>query len=799
MKTKTLTIGIGCLVFAVLLLFGGAALAFLMLVPDVPQQLSPGTPTLIVTVSEPLNGTRVPLNQFTHVSAEALGVKPITALELWIDGTPSETKSAPAGSTLGQFSAFWTWTPAGEGEHTLLVRAVDADHNTGMSNIVRVTASKDANVVPGAVIQTKPGDTASSLAQKIKVSPQQIIDLNPQVSASGTITPGEMITVPIPTPPPSETPEPQPTAPPEPPGDPNQPPANKGPNKYQVWWNKNILKQFGLIKPAAAPGLAASVGAGKCAIDLYIYDKSDNEDGFFLYRLDPNTFSFMRIATLDAHNGAQPIHYIDPAATGKYQYYVSAFNAWGESPSKIVQTGIIEPCGSPQSSLQLENAKMTVKQPVDQVYCYLQVDDGPWTRIPPDPNTFIKPTKPGEFDVSQYLKSLTPSPAPVKITLRLECWGWKGDTLIYLGEATETLGQGPVKVISPNWELIGNLLPQMKPLSGGGGGGGGDPNIAPPYNVGITTDVQECNARYDPTWCGDLISSGVKVLIWDWQPNPCPSQHNCVQDIDGYNVYMIKTGEPPTLLRKIANRNIKATLFSPPHAESYQVFVRAYKGMSESNSSTQVSIEKATRKSIPLTPSDSLSRRIYSYENCGHWYGGLNTWGGSSDGYSGHPGLKVGYFHTNSEVAPCDFDNTVYRTAVRFDLSKVSLPIADARLTFEWSEGIYRPAYDVATNEKVSCVRKLLLATHDWRGDPWGNQPIQIPGEPYRDNLTPYALPPAYDINVTDAVRAWLQGARPNYGFVLAGPNDFVNSDYGTDACASIYRNFVLEITTLAP
>ena len=174
MKNRKLLLG--WLVVAVLVIAIAGVAAFLVLVPEVTEQLPQGIGSIAVTLSAPSNDAQVPMNQFTTVSAEALGVKPITALELWIDGTPSGTENAPSGSALSQFNAFWTWTPANEGEHTLLVRAIDADHNIGMSNIVRVTASSQQNAELSAVIQTKPGDTVSLVAQEVKADPQDVFD-----------------------------------------------------------------------------------------------------------------------------------------------------------------------------------------------------------------------------------------------------------------------------------------------------------------------------------------------------------------------------------------------------------------------------------------------------------------------------------------------------------------------------------------------------------------------------------------------------------------------------------------------
>lgn len=779
---------LGCLTLAVIMLFGGGALAFLLLVPAVEEQIPPGVSTFVVTLSTPLNDAKVPLNQFTTVTAEALGVKPITALELWIDGTPSETKNAPAGSSLNQFAASWTWTPASEGEHILFVRAVDASKSVGMSNVVLATASKDANAVPSAGYHAKSGDTAASVAQQAKISPQQIIDLNPQISPSGTITPGAVITVPIPPPPATTTPTPEPPPAPAPDPGASDPPGN--PNKYELWGGSLWGQLFG-VDPPATPSLTVSVGAGKCSIDLYIDDKSNNESGFYIYRLDTKVPNFKHIATLDAHSGPKPIHYVDPVSTGKYQYYVAAFNSAGKSASKIVKAAIIEPCGAPPG-LGFSKGKVTVKQPVDNIYCYLSVDDGPWTRIPPGVNTFITPTKPGEFDVSQYLKSLTPSPPPPKITLHLECWGWKGDTLIYLGEATETISQGDVKIIAQEFLLEGFLVQNAN-------GYFTDPNIARPLNAQMTVDPQECIKRAPPgpfskiafgILCASGANNGYQFLTWDWSPNGCPSG-NCIKDIDGYHVYIQYIGNEPKLIDTINDRNQKVAILPPKSAPMFppNFFARAFKGSSESEDSNQAQ-SKATQAKMTLPAESTAWRKIYQASPSDEclFSDPINI------GLPPQGQIFAGFYHYYDDNKKCEKVNHFYRGAIWFDVSKIKGKIAEAKLQYRWTGGDLYNGPNFPTVSLPSCARTLMLGAEDWRGKDYGNQPVQIPGVDYMD-LGWVIVKPGIDtleFDVTSAVKQWSLGT-PNYGFVFRGYDESLPAT--NNGCYSYYADFALKVT----
>ena len=782
---------LGCLALAVIVLFGGGALAFLLLVPSVEEQIPPGASTFVVTLSTPLNDAQVPLNQFTTVTAEALGVKPITALELWIDGTPSETKNAPAGSTLNQFATSWTWTPASEGEHTLFARALDASKSVGMSNVVRVTASKDANVVPSAGYQTQPGDTAASIAQKANTSPQQILDLNPQVNPSGTITSGQTITVPIPTPPPTPPPPATPEPPPSPTPDPgaSDPPGNS--NQYVISIVSLWGQLFG-VDPPMTPGLTVGAGAGKCSIDLYIDDKSNNESGFYIYRLDNSSFNFKWIATLDAHSGTKPIHYVDPVGTGKHQYFVSSFNSAGKSDSKIVKTAIIEPCGAPPG-LGLSKGTVTVKQPVDKIYCYLSVDNGPWKRIPPSVNTFITPTKPGEFDVSQYLKILTPAPPPPKITLHLECWGWLGSTLIYLGEATETIIPGGVKLIAQQFIFAGFLAQNAN-------GNFTDPSIARPTNAKTTVDVQECynHASSDPfpqlfkMACAVGANNGYQFLTWDWSPNGCTSG-TCVKDIDGYNVYLQYPASVPKLINTISSPKQKIAIVPPEYSPNLLIqpsfLVRAFKGTYESDDSN-LALTKQTQAKM-LVPAQVTNWR------------GINQDAPSAECLFAPMPLNlpvpaqgqtiVGFWHWYDPGAACKVHNRYFRGATRFDLSQIKGKVVDARLQLRWQQGLYHPP--IVPELHPSCATTLMLGTEEWWNKDYGSQPVQIPGVAYMD-LGWTVVGPGKEMleyDVTSAVKQWMLGSTPNYGFVFRGSDETL-PNYN-NACYSLYSDLALIVT----
>jgi hypothetical protein len=198
------------------------------LIPPLSQQLPSASGSLLVTLTNPVNGSNLTLNQETAISAEALSPQLVSALQLWVDGALWQTRQAPD-ANLNQFSAFWTWVPTEAGPHTLLVRALDAQGGQAQSNLVRVTTnpSQDQTDEPPS-----PDDT---------------------------------------TPPPSGPEMP----PPPPPAGPSQPVSNSSPGKVGFWLGKNIGNFMGNQKSPQAPSLSAA--ANGCDVQLFIGDQSNDE------------------------------------------------------------------------------------------------------------------------------------------------------------------------------------------------------------------------------------------------------------------------------------------------------------------------------------------------------------------------------------------------------------------------------------------------------------------------------------------------------------------------------------------
>ena len=605
---------------------------------------------------------------------------------------------------------------------------------------------------------------------------------------------------------------PPPDSPPAPPSEPSVP----APSTPQPWrfWIKNLFK--GNQAPPA-PSLWAKTE--NCTVRLTVKDNADNEDGFFIYRLNPATMSFERIATLDAHASPSPFDYIDSDVTsGEWQYFITAFSTKGESPSGIVKVVLSGPvlCAKLlEPTLTLNKGKLTFTQKIDKAYCYVAINGGKWTRVPPAPSAFIFPDKNGAFDVSPWINQLPPG----DVTLEIECWGWQADALVYLGKTVQTFKsnqKGPVQVAVDKLKFTGELdnLPILKPLTGS--------NqkiwLAPPTDLKVTGNGKVCTDHMPgplvvfggAVICQEAIKDNYAILVWNWQPGFCPLGEGCVLagKPDGYRVYR-ESFPAGYLFKQVQGDQLTVAMFpwpAPPWALpanatpiqkiKYQLettrcyMVRAYKktaeGIIESEDSKKLCLgDVKMSKFTQLKPSDSLSRFRRKYENC-------DTDFGLAPSANFIPGLvRAGYEHS---TAHCDYWNVVHRGAVWFDLSGVPVPIVSAALKYKFAGGIDNLAGS-SPYGNISCADYLMLGKEDWRGDPYGDKAITIPAQDYVSMSYGGLVKPGdgFYTDVTAAVNEWLLGTRPNYGFVMRGFVENVGWKDG-DRCASVYDDFELVI-----
>ena len=409
----------------------GAAVS-LTKIPTVDQQISANSSRLAVRIITPRNESHWQIGMPIPVSITAIGDQQIQSMELWVDSKLTQSKDATNGSAL------LSWTINSLGEHTLLVRAKDSGGNISSSNAVRVIGIEPNLTGLYVDYKAKTGDTVTSLAASYGTTPKAILGMNPNLNPTSPLPNGSEVKIPeISAMPPAPAP-PQPTSgnggSPAP-TTPVQKPAFITPNPLPFWVSK-----FTQQNAPSAPSL--SLNANTCSVNVLITNTAKNAFGLYVYRLDPNDQTFHRITTLAPNsNGTTPIEYTDPKLYGSFSYYVSAFNAHGETPSAPSEIQIADAtCKTGYwAGLDLQpsiNPVLSAKY--DKAYFYLHVNNQNWGRVPQDPTQFL-PLNNGLFEVSDQINAYLKPPAQGEETIELDAWGWQGGNLVHIGDFTRTL------------------------------------------------------------------------------------------------------------------------------------------------------------------------------------------------------------------------------------------------------------------------------------------------------------------------------------------------------------------------
>jgi hypothetical protein len=350
-----------------------------------------------VFISQPANMAQFPMGHAIQVAVNASGLKPFTSTELWINGVLEGVQAAPSGLTM--LGASFTWIPPSSGNFALVARAINQDGDTIVSSAVFVFVNPaetgnqpdaEAGKVYPVVYPAAPGGNAS-----------------PQPPSSGEpVTPA---------------------------GNWQGSPAN---------WVTDLTAG----SAPAAPKLVVS--ADGCKIKLDIYDFSDNEEGFAVYRQTTENQNWVHVADLASHPGQGWIQTQEANLTGGITYYVDAFNSKGKNSSNLALVNI-DPDACPSSQpaapapvLDLRVQNLSIGDGIVNPYCYMNPGGDQWSRWP---EMGFLPS--GGQDVPLLTKPLVlaslddngVNPGPQSLALTLECWGWQGGKVMPLGKFSQKL------------------------------------------------------------------------------------------------------------------------------------------------------------------------------------------------------------------------------------------------------------------------------------------------------------------------------------------------------------------------
>lgn len=405
-------------------LFKLLALLLLLLACGVPNfnpapAIAPSfTDHIIVSITEPLNGDAYPVSAGLSIRGEAVSNGSIARMELWADGVLFETYAAPEDG-LGLLVHYWTWSPKTLGAHALMIRAYDDQDRTAFSNVIHIKGIED----PGyrLIASAEAGDTPASIAQRHDQSLESLLAENPGLREASSLSAGEEVFVSVHAPLTASTPS----------------LATNLLAKLNQWTVNKAQ--------SALPAPALKVTRQGCGAALTITDPAGSEKGFIIYRLNPGTSAFSKLAALPVHRGNGEIAYQDSNLSGLYHYYVSAFDAAGEAASNLVSLDIsAEECkGTPTTVKDL--GILTIG--VEEYYLYVSINNGKWRRFPADDFTYLKKSQ--SLDFAQLAASLAPNFVG-DLSMRGEVWGLVTRRAILLGKFEKTFKAAqPPAVVEP--------------------------------------------------------------------------------------------------------------------------------------------------------------------------------------------------------------------------------------------------------------------------------------------------------------------------------------------------------------
>ncbi len=530
----------GCILLLVtaLVLFGAAVFAYLGMVYLQQQQELARKEVLppVVLVAQPASGMVVSAGSYLPVSASVISISPIAGVELWLDGELVEIQKNESAGSNSPFYLTSDLFVSSEGVHTLFVRAVDEDGQTGQSPPVSFTGVPKPSEVFHA-IPVQEGESMEDIAAQHGVSVESLQAQNPGIGDPPPA--GTMLKVPAPAEAEKETEEAQP-----------QPPAGSAPIQIP---NIPMLEMSQTLLPAILPSMVTigntppaaptnlKVEVNWCQeVTLRWDDNANNENNYLVYLVSPTFQDFpMPLLELKASPSTGPAwHVFQSPNTGVFNLWVEAVNAYGASPSNIVRVYIpyvagCDPATAEELLVFLEDITLNSGESAE-LYCYVSLEEAPEQRIPAMDGLFI-PVKDGKSQgqggwagwVDQFAIPVPPDEA---IDLSGKCLAWAGDSLKELGAFS-----GHLPVAEWNGErhtLQGDSYQigiSVKPL------GGSD------YPVGITATNPALLAPYDVTEEDDSQSSDArsKILRWKWDGDS--------SSIDGFEIFL--NGEPYDMVK----------------------------------------------------------------------------------------------------------------------------------------------------------------------------------------------------------------------------------------------------------
>lgn len=470
-----------------------------------------------------------------------------------------------------------------------------------------------------------------------------------------------------------------------------------------------------------------------------------------------------------------------------------------------VPVNTVEPQSLPSTDQISIKWKIKITEPVDKFYCYVSTGNGVWEKIPKGPFNYF-------FGQENFYTQLIPNNG--QVTLQLQCWGWAGGKLKYLGQ-----GQGGLDASKPQGEVnvdgggfIFTGFYKTPPLGSPPKALGGK-LVTPPYALRETSSISDCASHGDPIvvplLCNGILNAKVKehvVLVWEWSPKLCVfGVCKWNNEIAGYGVYEI---DPATNTRHLV-ADIKPPLqkaaFIPLPWGAKCYGVEAYVDLPGSQVSEMAEYCPGDQ---PKTQVISLTPTLWVTTG-GQWIqdGDCDTYGGAdayllanqNEGFGNSAGqVLVGSYLVDDEDEDCYREGN-YSGAVKFDLQSKLPPgaaIQKAELVFLTAFMDYG-ATGWASPAPSSCVKNVGKAKQEWSGllgsaHFYDKNVLTGPG--YFSPITSMFSFGALNADVTSTVKDWVKNPGNNHGFILTPVGAPHPSGDGNGRCESGLGNFQLNI-----
>jgi hypothetical protein len=524
-RSWTRRIACGCVGVAALALLGTMAAATLWLFQPPPARFR----SLGLQIRLPRQGAHLAADQTQAVLLKASGASDFSRFELWVDGELAAVQAT--GQEALAAAAQLPWRPESAGAHVLIGRVFDRGGAMGRSRPVVVQAFarpvEETYLLPAVL---EPGQTIDDLAAAAGVSREAVADANPGLSnAPGA---GSVINVPVPADaiPEGATAE---DGPPVPEGGEQAAPAPEPPAGFP-----------GVVDLQVAPELACenrlswTGGEGASSFTVLTFGLGDS-DFRVLAELDSDTHAYVDIVPLPA----------------SYTYVVRASNETGVTESNLVAHEVSVECEGyevlPDEELttaEFEALELITEAPFDRLYCYLGLGASRYIRIPASEDEFLTSPDGLVWDIDRYASGIQRlvfhrDPADTH-TASIECWGWQGASLNFLGAAQAGWDRGAQAFETPGFRLpftldaLDGSLP-LVPRSI-------DYSVPSPYDLAIPHNDVDCLAHI--LWfSGEEIEGGERnfmrwicqdltedTLQWEWSP----SEEVTLSDLSGYRIFV---------------------------------------------------------------------------------------------------------------------------------------------------------------------------------------------------------------------------------------------------------------------